>query len=109
MPTRDPSNLLIGQPDGSFVEGGEAAGIVDYARGRGGAVADLNLDGLLDIVEVKRRENVRIRRNVGAGPAAAAAPMGHWAAVRLEQPGPDPDGIGAWISVRTATDRSTAS
>ncbi|HEY8168412.1 MAG TPA: CRTAC1 family protein [Candidatus Limnocylindrales bacterium] len=99
---RDPSNLLIGQPDGSFDEGGESAGIVDYARGRGGAVVDLNLDGLLDIVEVKRRENVRIRRNLGAGSAGLASPMGHWAAVRLQQPGPDPDAIGAWISVRTS-------
>ena len=62
-----PSNLLIGQPDGTFVEGGEAAGIVDFARGRGAAVVDFNLDGLLDIVEVKRRENVRLWRNVGAG------------------------------------------
>ncbi len=33
--TRDPSNLLIGQPDGTFVEGGEAAGIVGYERARG--------------------------------------------------------------------------
>ena len=32
--TRDPSNLLIGQPDGTFVEGAEAAGIVDFDRAR---------------------------------------------------------------------------
>ena len=30
----------------------EDAGIVDFARGRGAAVVDFNLDGLLDIVEV---------------------------------------------------------
>jgi len=70
---KDPSNLLIGLPDLTFVEGAEAAGIVDYARGRGAAVVDLNLDGLLDIVEVKRRENVRLLRSVGAGGASAEA------------------------------------
>ena len=47
--TRDPSNLLIGQADGTFVEGAEAAGIVSYERARGGALVDLNLDGLLDL------------------------------------------------------------
>ena len=96
----DPSNLLIGQPDGTFVEGAEAAGIMDFAKGRGGAVVDLNLDGLLDIVEVKRRENIRLWRNVGAGDASRAAPMGHWAAIRLEQPAPDQAAIGAWLSVK---------
>jgi hypothetical protein len=99
---KDPSNLLIGQPDETFVEGGEAAGIVDYARGRGAAVIDLNLDGLLDIVEVKRRENVRLWRSLGAGSADAGqtTSIGHWAAVKLEQPAPNPDAIGAWVSVR---------
>jgi hypothetical protein len=100
---KDPANLLIGQPDGTFAEGAKAAGIVDFARGRGAAVVDFNLDGLLDIVEVTRRENVRLWRNVGAGiaeVAEAATPMGHWAAVRLEQPAPNRDGIGAWVSVK---------
>ena len=47
-----------GEPDGSFVEGAEEAGIVDYERARGAAVVDLNLDGLLDLVVVHRRANV---------------------------------------------------
>ena len=64
--TRDPSNLLIGQGDGTFVEGAEAAGIVDFDRARGGALVDLNLDGLLDLVVVKRVEPVAVWRNVGA-------------------------------------------
>ena len=54
---KDPNNLFIGQPDGTFVEGGEEAGIVSYDRARGAAVVDLNLDGLLDMVIVNRRTN----------------------------------------------------
>jgi hypothetical protein len=96
---RDPSNLLLGRSDGTFVEGAEDAGIVSFARGRGAALADFNLDGLLDLIEVKRREPVRLWRNVGAGDAERPAPMGNWLAVRLDQPGPNRDAIGAWIQV----------
>ena len=63
--TRDPSNLLIGQADGTFVEGAEAAGIVSYDRARGAALVDLDLDGLLDLVVVNRVEPVSVWRNVG--------------------------------------------
>jgi hypothetical protein len=98
---RDPSNLLLGLPDGTFAEGGRDAGIVSFARGRGAALVDLNLDGLLDVVQVNRRENVSLWRNVGRGAPAAPEPMGNWLAVRLRQPGPNRDAIGAWIQVRT--------
>jgi hypothetical protein len=98
---RDPNNLLLGQPDGTFVEGAPDAGIVGFARARGAALADLNLDGLLDLVVVNRRENVQVWRNVGNGDAAAPAAMGHWLMVRLGQPGANRDAIGAWIEVRT--------
>jgi hypothetical protein len=104
--SRDPSNLLIGQPDGSFVEGAEAAGIVDYHRARGAALVDLNLDGLLDLVVSHRVEPVTVWRNVGAGDAAASAPMGDWIGVRLVEPPPNVDAIGAWVEVRVG-DRST--
>jgi hypothetical protein len=100
---RDPSNLLIGQADGTFVEGGMAAGIVDFEKARGAAVADLNLDGLPDIVQVVRRTNVRVWRNVGSGDAAGPRPMGHWLTVELEQEGPNHDAIGGWIAIRTGT------
>jgi enediyne biosynthesis protein E4 len=98
--TRDPSNLLLGKPDGTFVEGAEAAGIVSYERARGAALVDLNLDGLLDLVVVERQAPVTIWRNVGAGSADGPEPMGHWAAVRLVQPAPNVDAIGAWIEAR---------
>ncbi|HUG32835.1 MAG TPA: CRTAC1 family protein [Acidimicrobiia bacterium] len=97
----DPNNLLVGQPGGTFIEGADAAGLLDYGRSRGGAVADLNLDGLLDVVVVERREPVRIWRNVGGGDAARPEMMGNWLAVDIEQPAPNVDGVGAWIEVRT--------
>ena len=102
---RDPSNLLLGQPDGTFVEGAAEAGILSFARARGAALTDLNLDGLLDLVVVNRRENVGLYRNVGAGDASRSVAMGHWIAVRPQQPGPNPDAIGSWIEVR-AGDRT---
>ncbi|MGH8914414.1 MAG: hypothetical protein ACRDZM_07860, partial [Acidimicrobiia bacterium] len=36
---RDPSNLMLGNPDGSFTDASEAAGIVNFARARGAALA----------------------------------------------------------------------
>ncbi len=98
--TRDPSNLLLGKPGGTFVESAEAAGIVSYERARGAALVDLNLDGLLDLVVVEREQPVTIWRNVGAGSADEPEPMGHWAAVRLVQPAPNVDAIGAWLEAR---------
>jgi len=97
---KDPSNLLLGQPDGTFVEGAEAAGVLSFARGRGAALADLNLDGLLDLVEVNYLDRVMLWRNAGAGDATQPAPMGHWLALRLTQPGPNRDAIGAWVEVK---------
>lgn len=98
--SRDPSNLFLGQPDGTFTEGAEAAGILHFARGRGAALADFNLDGLLDLVQVNLGDPVRLWRNVGAGSADAPAPMGRWLGVHARQPGPNRDAIGAWIEVR---------
>ena len=74
---------------------------MSFAAGRGAALVDLNLDGLLDLVEVNRRENVRLWRNVGVGDAATPAPMGNWLARRSSsRPAPNRDAIGAWVEVR---------
>jgi hypothetical protein len=96
---RDPNNLLIGQPGGTFVESGMEAGIATFARARGAGLADFNLDGLLDLVVVNRRENVSLWRNVGTGTADAPQPMGGWVAVRLAQEGGNRNAIGAWVEV----------
>jgi hypothetical protein len=96
---RDPSNLLMGRPDGTFEESAERAGIVSFDRARGAALTDLNLDGMLDLVVVNRMANVRVWRNVGTGGASAPEPMGHWLDLRLQQPAPNVDAIGALIEV----------
>jgi hypothetical protein len=95
---KDPPNLLIGQPDGTFVEGGTDAGIVGFARGRGAALVDFNLDGLLDLVEVDYGTPAKLWRNVGRG--STAQPAGHWLELSIEQPQPNGFAIGAWIDVR---------
>jgi hypothetical protein len=94
----DPSDLFLGQPDGTFAHATEAAGMVDMARARGAAVVDLDLDGRLDIVSVVRREPVRIWHNTGVPEVAAAAT--HWLGIDLEQDSANHDAIGAWLAIR---------
>lgn len=103
--TRDPNNLLLGQVDGTFDEGAEEAGIVHYDRTRGAALVDLDLDGNLDLVEVNRREPVRVWRNLGPQGAQDAGTRG-WLQLRLAQDRPNRDAIGSWIEVRVG-DRVT--
>lgn len=96
----DPNELFLGRPDGTFRRVAKQAGILSPIRTRGAAVVDLNRDGLLDLVEVNRYENVDLRRNVGRGTAGKPQPMGHWLEVELEQDGSNRDAIGATIEVR---------
>ena len=98
--SRDPSALFLGRPDGTFADAAEAAGIVDYDRGRGAALADFNLDGQLDLVEMFYGAPAKLWRNVGTGSAANPAPMGHWLGIRLSEPAPNADSVGAWIEVQ---------
>ena len=62
----DPSNLLLGQWNGKFAEAGDEAGIACNAKGRGALIADFNLDGRLDILQINRGSNVLLWRNLGA-------------------------------------------
>ncbi len=98
--TKDPSDLFLGQPDGTFVQVAEAAGILDYARGRGAALADLNLDGLPDLVEVFYGDPVHLWRNTGVAGSGSSSPPEHWLDVRPTQPGPNRDAVGSWIEVQ---------
>lgn len=93
---QDPNDLLLGGPDGVFTESAAAAGIVNFTKTRGAALADLNLDGMLDLVEVNRRENVTLWRNLGS---SDGSDMGNWIAIRLDQQGPNRDAIGSWIEI----------
>jgi hypothetical protein len=96
----DPDNLLLGQPDGKFREGGDAAGIALDRRGRGAAIADFNNDGMLDLAVVNRGDPVSLFRNLGNRTAQGSRPPGNWLAVELRQPLPNRNAIGARVSVR---------
>jgi hypothetical protein len=91
---KDPNNLLVQQADGKFAEAGGVAGVGSTAIARGAALADFNLDGLVDIVAVNRFENAQIWRNTTEG-------AGHWVQIRLRQDAPNRDALGAWVELRT--------
>ncbi len=90
----DPNNLLVQRTDGTFAEMGDKAGVASTKTGRGGALVDLNMDGLLDMVAVNRWDLPEVWRNT-------TAPMGNWIGFRLSQPAPNRDGVGAWVELRT--------
>ena len=90
---KDPNNLLVQQSDGKFKEEGDVAGVASMATSRGAALADFNLDGLLDLVVVNRNAKAQLWRNT-------TADAGHWVQLHLHQTGTNPDGIGSWIEVR---------
>lgn len=106
----DPSNLLLGQADGTFVEAAGEAGIVVFDRGRGAALVDLNLDGRLDLVESFYGASARVWRNAGSaggGDRDGGATAAHWIALRVRQPQPNGDAIGAVVEVRSGDWRQT--
>ncbi len=97
---RDPNDLFLGQPDGTFAEHAADAGLSGFERGRGSALVDLNLDGKLDLVVVNREEPASVWRNVGGGTADQPSDLGHWLELRLSQGAPNRDAIGSWVEVR---------
>lgn len=89
----DPNNLLLQGPDGTFVEVGDKAGVASVQTSRGAAMPDFNLDGLLDLVVVNRRTPVQVWRNTSAD-------AGNWIELRLTQPAPNVDAVGARLEVK---------
>lgn len=94
----DPNNLLLQRADGTFLESGDRAGVASMRQGRGGALADLNGDGWLDMVVINRNEPAQVWRNMGAG-------AGRWVQMALEMPGANRQAVGAWIEVKLADGR----
>ena len=91
---QDPSDLFLGHPDGTFHDVADSAGILNFYRGRGAALADFNMDGLLDLVEVNYGAPTRLWRNLGSGDARHPAPMGNWLSLGISEPGTNRDAIG---------------
>ena len=96
----DPDSLLLGGWEGVFREAGEAAGLALPTRGRGGAVADFNSDGMLDLLVINRDAPASLFRNLGWQREAGFGPMGNWLALALRQPPPNRDAVGAKVQVR---------
>ena len=90
---KDPNNLFLQKPDGTFRDVAREAGVASTATSRGGVLVDLNLDGKLDLVVVNRRENAQVWRNTSTD-------LGHWVQFRLQQPSGNRDAIGSWIEVK---------
>jgi hypothetical protein len=100
----DPDNLLLGQWNGKFVEAGDLAGLALNRTGRGALIADFNLDGRLDILAINRSEAASLFRNLGADDGAGGVkPMGNWSEIRLVEPNPNRNAVGAKIVVKIGT------
>ena len=99
----DPDNLLIGQWDGGFAEGGDVAGIALPTKGRGAIVEDFNMDGMLDLLVVNRSQKASLFRNCGAVAGDLARPMGNFVGIELRQKDVNRDAVGALIYVKSGT------
>ncbi|WP_116133751.1 CRTAC1 family protein [Tropicimonas sp. IMCC34043] len=88
----DPNNLLMRQPDGSFIETSVTAGVATMARSRGAALADFDGDGRLDLTVVNRRAAIELYRNLSEG-------TGNWVEIAPRQAGDNGFAVGAWIEL----------
>ncbi|MGJ8623392.1 MAG: CRTAC1 family protein [Yoonia sp.] len=95
MAMEDPNNLLMQQPDGTFVEVAARVGVATTDRSRGAALVDFDGDGRQDLIVTNRRAPLELYRNV-------TPDAGNWIAIDLRQAGANPFAIGAVIRVETA-------
>lgn len=92
MAMEDPNNLLLQDENGQFSEAGLDAGIASLHRARGAALADLDGDGLLDLVVVNRVAAMEVYRNISTD-------TGNWISVDVRQPDVNTRATGGWIEV----------
>ncbi|MEL6201318.1 MAG: CRTAC1 family protein [Pseudomonadota bacterium] len=91
---KDPNNLLVQSGDGTFMERAMEAKVATTDRSRGAALADLNNDGLLDLIVVNRRAPLELYENVTKG-------SGNWLTLNLTGHKNNVNAIGSFIEVRT--------
>ena len=90
-PERQPDGLYLQQPDGSFVDEGEAWGADDGGVGRGFVVEDINGDGWLDV----------FKRDLRGPDTLLVARCGSeaWLQIALRTSGANTHGVGAVVRV----------
>lgn len=92
MAMRDPNNLLIRQPDGTYQEMADRAGLATVDRARGAGFADFDGDGRLDLVVVNRRAELELWRNLSEVEPAVQ--------LQLHMAAGNRDAIGARVELR---------
>ena len=92
----DPSRLFMSNGDGTFTERAAALGIAHTGQGRGVVCADYDGDGRVDILVANHGAAPTVYRNVFE--------TGHrWLAIDLAGRHANPQGVGARVTVRTAS------
>lgn len=76
-------------------------GISLARRGRGASIADLNRDGLLDLMVVNRTEPISVFQHLGYPSEYGPRIGGNWLAVELQQKGGNRHAVGARITIKT--------
>lgn len=93
---RDPSRLFMAQGDLTFVDEAAAAGINHTEQGRGVICTDYDVDGLIDILVSNNGLSPTVYKNRLASDA-------HWLQIILDGPPGNRQGIGAKVSVQSAS------